>query len=107
MIKEGEKYLVSSDSWFMCPDGHQHLAAWGKVKVHNIEDLLGFKPIRPSTNWFLEIGDEKNHVIIAGCQIHHLVCCPNKPEIRQGTYTNTDSTFTHDINKIYIAEDVS
>lgn len=72
------KYLITTDNWFYAPDGRQYRAVWGEVTI--IEDsFLGVKTNRNSSNWFAKVGDDPNHVIIAGCQIHYSVRCEEKP----------------------------
>lgn len=64
------KYIITSDSWFIGPDGEEYRAVWGEVQV--LEDsFLGVRTNRNSTNWFLRVGTDDDHVIIAGCQVHH------------------------------------
>lgn len=71
-------YLINTDNWFYAPDGKQYKAVWGNVQI--IEDsFLGIKTNRNSSNWFARVGTEKNHVIIAGCQIHYAVKCERPP----------------------------
>lgn len=106
MIKEGHKYVVTSDAWFVAPDGEMYRSAWGMCKVYDIEKVLGFRPSRPSTNWYLEIGCDGKEVIIAGCQIHHLVRCEDRPDndrINQ-SYKHSDTGLMETANRIYIAE---
>jgi len=86
MIKNGEKYLVTSDSWFYGTDGNQYKSAYGICKIVEFKEAFGFVPQRPSTNWLMQIGEGENQVIIAGCQIHQLVKCDNKPIYRPGTF---------------------
>ena len=75
-------YLITTDAWFIAPDGKQYKSVWGYV--HIIDDsFLGIKTNRNSSNWFAKIGSEDNHVIVAGCQIHYAIRCEYKP--------NTDS----------------
>ena len=70
----GDKYLVTTDSWFYAPDGTIRKAVWGTLKaIHNSDDVLGFKPNRNSTNWYAEIGN----MTIAGCQIHYVIKTDN------------------------------
>ena len=73
------KYLITTDSWFIAPDGKQYRAAWGEAEILADESFLGIKTNRNSTNWFAKIGNEKSHIIIAGCQIHYAVKCDEKP----------------------------
>ena len=74
------KYLITTDNWFMAPDGKQYNAVWGEVEIVN-DSILGIKTNARSSNWFAKIGNENNHVIVAGCQIHYSIKCENKPNI--------------------------
>ena len=103
-IEQGKYYLVTSDGWFFGPDGEQYKAAWGKAEIVKIDDLLGFVPIRPSTNWFLVLGSGNKSIIIAGCQIHYLVQLDDKPLIKIGVFTEKDSDKTLPKNNVYVAE---
>jgi hypothetical protein len=73
------KYLITSDNWFYTPDGRQYKAVWGEVEIL-LDEFLGIKTNIRSSNWFAKIGTEKNHVIIAGCQIHYACKCEKKPK---------------------------
>lgn len=78
MFDKDAMYLISADSWFYAPDGSQLNAAYGKVEILS-DETLGLKTNRNSTNWYAKVGTEKNHVIIAGCQIHYAVKCNVNP----------------------------
>lgn len=72
------KYLITTDNWFVAPDGKQYRSVWGECEV--IEDaFLGVKTNRNSSNWFVKVGSEDKHVIVAGCQIHYSIKCESKP----------------------------
>lgn len=72
------KYLITTDNWFLAPDGKQYKACFGEVKI--VEDsFLNIKTNRNSSNWFAMVGNEDNHVLIAGCQIHYAIKCENTP----------------------------
>jgi len=73
------KYLISTDNWFVAPDGKQYRAAWGNVEILS-DSFLGIKTNHGSSNWFAKIGSEKKHIIIAGCQIHYAVKSEDKPD---------------------------
>ena len=103
-IKNGQRYLVTTDMWFFGADGNVYRSAWGKVYIETTENTLGFKPSRPSTNWFMRVGDGENSVIIAGCQIHYLVRCENIPDKKLGTYQRTDSNEDLARNSIWFTE---
>lgn len=72
------KYLITTDQWFMAPDGKQYRSAWGNVEIVS-DSILGIKTNLRSSNWFAKVGTEENHIIIAGCQIHYAVKTENKP----------------------------
>lgn len=74
------KYLISTDNWFFAPNGKQYNAVWGDVEILS-DSFLGVKTNYRSANWFAKIGTEKNHVIVAGCQIHYAVKCEEKPNL--------------------------
>ena len=74
-----EKYLITTDSWFIAPDGLQYKAAWGIVEILQ-DSFLGVKTNGRSANWFAKVGSESKHVIIAGCQIHYGVRCKDEPK---------------------------
>jgi len=72
------KYLITTDNYFIAPNGRLYRSVWGEVTI--IEDsFLGIKTNRNSTNWFAKVGSENNHVIIAGCQIHYVLRCEEQP----------------------------
>lgn len=65
-----KKYLITTDKWFLAPDGKMYRGVFGTVKsIDSDEKLLGVKTNSKSTNWYLQIGN----MIIAGCQIHYAV----------------------------------
>lgn len=72
------KYLITTDDWFIAPDGQQYKAAWGNVEIVN-DTILGIKTNARSTNWFAKVGNDEKHIIIAGCQIHYAVKAEEKP----------------------------
>lgn len=101
-----ERYLITTDNWFIAPDGLQYRAVWGTTEI--IEDsTLGLKTNRNSTNWYAKVGSNENHVIVAGCQIHYAVKCNEKPNVNNVDDWNTEGgnykEFTRP-TKIYIAE---
>jgi len=69
-IETGVKYLITTDNWFMAPNGRLYKAAFGTVHgTLSDEEALGIKTNSRSTNWFVSIGN----LLIAGCQIHYAV----------------------------------
>lgn len=83
------KYLITTDNWFVAPDGKTYRAVWGDVKIIE-DDFLGIKTNRNSSNWFAKVGSIDNHVIVAGCQIHYAVRCKNKPNVDEIEDYTTD-----------------
>lgn len=73
-LEKDETYLITTDDWFIAPDGYQYKSVFGTFKtIHNDFETLGIKTSRGSANWFVEIGN----MMIAGCQIHHVTRCNN------------------------------
>lgn len=100
------KYLITTNEWFIAPDGKNYKAAWGEVEI--IEDsFLGVKTNRMSANWFAKVGSEKSHLIIAGCQIHYATKCNSKPNTEPSEDWQADANKLNIYqrpNCIYIAE---
>ena len=100
------KYLITTDAWFIAPDGKQYKAAWGECEIMS-DNLLEIATNRNSTNWFVKVGSISKHVIIAGCQIHYAVKSEECPEISDVEDWHADGV---NFNKylrptqIYIAE---
>ena len=100
------KYLVTTDNWFIAPDGKYYRSVWGEAQTMTAVEALGVEPNRNSTNWMVRVGTEEHHILLAGCQIHYAVSCPDRPY--QG---DTSQTFPDDngkptvtSNQIYIPE---
>jgi hypothetical protein len=72
------KYLITTDAWFLAPDGKQYKSAWGEVEILS-DSILGIKTNLKSTNWFAKVGSLEKHIIIAGCQIHYACKSKTKP----------------------------
>jgi len=107
MIKAGQKYLVTCDNWFVAPNGETYQSAWGTAKILTTEQCFNFKPARPSTNWFLRIGNDEKHIIIAGCQIHYVIKSKIKPKdiYKNKTYIDKDmGGLKKSASRIYFAE---
>ena len=103
---QGKKYLVTTNNWFVAPDGNQYRSAWGEVEILQ-DDFLGIKTNRNSTNWFARIGVGNRHIIVAGYQIFYAVRCENIPFTGEPIEHNFHEGKTvKDIgcSKIYIAQ---
>lgn len=72
------KYLITTDSWFYGHDGKKYRSVYGTVKVLK-DSFLGIDTNRNSTNWYIQVGNEYSHLIIAGCQIHYAQKLGNAP----------------------------
>ena len=101
------KYLITTDNWFMAPDGYEYRSVWGEARVVEANEALGIKTNRNSTNWYVKIGSEKNHMILAGCQIHYAARCDHEPNIGdKKDYTTSGGNHLEYSRrtKIYIAQ---
>lgn len=72
------KYLITTDCWFLAPDGQQYKAVWGDVTIVD-DSVLGIKTNRNSVNWYARIGTDEKHIIVAGCQIHYAFKTDKQP----------------------------
>lgn len=83
-LSNGGKFLVTADAWFVGPDGEFYNSAFGEVEILDDEETLGIKTNRGATNWFAQVGNKDEFVIIAGCQIHYAVKCDSVPDAARG-----------------------
>jgi hypothetical protein len=68
----GTRVLVTTQNWFLAPDGVEYKGIYGTVKaVLSDADTLGIRTNARSTNWYVEIGS----MLVAGCQIFYAVRC--------------------------------
>lgn len=74
------KYLITTDAWFLAPDGNQYKSAWGEVEIVS-DAILGIKTNLRSTNWFAKVGSNDKHILIAGCQVHYACKSETMPNI--------------------------
>lgn len=66
----GDEVLITTDNWFVAPDGKQYRSAFGTLhSINSDEATLGVRTNDRSTNWYVQIGN----LTIAGCQIHYAV----------------------------------
>ena len=84
-----KRVLVTTTNWFFAPDGKQYKAVYGTLKnLHQAEAVLGFKPDRAHTNWFVEIGA----MMIAGCQVLYCVQSDEMPYLGTTTEQRVSDT---------------
>lgn len=97
----GKKCLITTQQWFIAPDGKDYTAAYGTLKaIHEAGKTLGFIPNRSHANWFIEIGD----MIIMGCQVMYITVCteePNLGEAEMFDYSNGQVNINMRPSKIY------
>lgn len=94
------KYLITTDHWFYAPDGRQYKAVFGECKILK-DDVLGIKTNRASTNWYVQVGNDVDNILIAGCQIHYAIKCESVDSSKG--YTEDDKGREHIASsRIYI-----
>lgn len=102
------KYLITTDKFFVAPDGVTYSAAWGDVKILGDESIMGIKTNRQSANWYAIVGGNGKEIVIAGCQIFYAVKCEKKPNTDEvhDWYNGSDGHVVDTIRptRIYIAE---
>lgn len=107
MEKSEEYFLITTDRFFVAPNGQQYCAVWGKVEIIQDNDLLGIKTNARSSNWYAKVGPEDNYVIIAGCQIHYAIKCNERPSDEPCKTWDLNATdYNEDLtpSKIYFTE---
>ena len=72
------KFLVTTNQWFMAPDGQMYQSVWGNVQIVS-DSILGVKTNARSANWYAKIGPDDSFIIVAGCQIFYAVKCEQRP----------------------------
>lgn len=83
----GKNVLVTTQNWFITPNGEEKKAIWGKLNgIFKDTDTLGFAVNRPNTNWYVSIGN----MTVAGCQILYLV------QSDECNFGDADGFYTHD-----------
>ena len=101
------KYLITTDKFFVAPNGITYSAAWGDVKILGDESIMGIRTNRQSANWYAVVGCNGKEIIIAGCQIFYAIKCEEKPYTGDAVDWTVENgkfeTYTRP-TKIYIAE---
>lgn len=104
-IQIGKKVLITTNNWFVAPDGRQYMAVFGTVKaVLDSQQTLGVKTNARSTNWYVELGN----MTIAGCQIFYAVRTDRVELGEVPAYEVKDGVVTHIKipSRIYNADEV-
>lgn len=104
-LEIGETALITTEDWFIAPDGKQYKSVFGTVHaVLSSEETLGVKTNARSTNWYVEIGN----MTMAGCQIHYAIRCSvadvNFGDATEGYVFEGKGTETTICSRIYNAE---
>jgi len=99
----GQTYLITTDCFFIAPDGNEYRAVFGTINAINSDkECLGITTNRGSTNWYVSIGN----MMVAGCQIHYAIQtnnCNLKPFVRTVEH-HGDTMFCKESNsRIYDA----
>lgn len=103
-LEIGETALITTEDWFIAPDGKQYKSVFGTVhSVLSSEETLGVKTNARSTNWYVEIGN----MTVAGCQIHYAIRCSvadmNFDKVTEGYVFEGKGTETTVASRIYNA----
>lgn len=91
MIKVGDKALITTQQWFLAPDGLEYKAVFGTVKgIYTDSETLGIKTNARSTNWYAEIGN----ITIAGCQIFYAIKTDSANLKKVKSWSNSSGSYT-------------
>lgn len=99
LIQNNELYLITTNHWFFGPDGEQYRSVYGRCELIEAKAEMGFTPAR-SANWYVRIGNDSSHMIIAGCQIHYLLRTDDRPVNRPGMIPPKEGELERPINCI-------
>lgn len=70
------KHLITTEEYFVAPDGQQYKAVFGTVTIVDKRIMIGELKANPrSVNWYAQVGTGQGSIIIAGCQISYAVKC--------------------------------
>lgn len=104
MITPGQKYLITTEEFFVAPDGEEYRSAHGTVHaIVDAESALGIRTNARSTNWYAICGD----MIIAGCQIHYVTRTDRvsfDPSTAEGMHEGNVTTGKRAITRIWDAD---
>lgn len=105
MLLTGKKYLLTTDEWFVAPDGLKYNSIYGRVEIKRFDDLFGFTP-RGHANWLVSL--EGGRINIAGCRVNYAMQL-EEPPINTLTnsvlFWNGKETIPFWYNNIYIANE--
>lgn len=101
----GKTVLITTNNWFIAPDGVQYKAIFGVLHAINAtQGTLGFTPSRNHTNWFAEVGN----MTIAGCQILYCFRCEEselvKGEVDEYKIVEKQVTYYRRPTMIYVTQ---
>lgn len=100
-VNVGDKVLVTTDNWFIAPDGKQYRSVFGRVKdICDAKQTLGIDTNRNSTNWYMQVGN----MILAGCQIHYAIKCDSVNTDTKDWYEENGQHKERDNSMIYCAD---
>ena len=106
-MEEGVNYLITTDDWFMGPNGKQYKAVWAPVEILQDNEILGIKTNARSSNWYAKVGYFNDHIIVAGCQIHYAARCNQEPKLENDNNWEFHQGQKIDFeikNKVYITQ---
>ena len=97
-IEINKKYLITTDNFFIAPNGEQYNAVFGTVSTveSDEENLYGNETNMGYTKWYVVIGN----MIVAGDQIHYCIQTdsvlfrpgPKKEMVHEGNLTIAHNT---------------
>lgn len=99
------KYLITTDDWFFAPDGREYRAAWGEVEVLKEDETISYRINADPAKWFMRIGNEESHMIIAGDRIHYMIKSENPPSTEETFDFSSEGNFRNP-TRIYLFQTI-
>lgn len=75
----GELMLLQTQDWINAKDGSTYKDIWGRVRVLQMKDVLGFDPRGHVTNFVYQVGSGESSVFVMGCRVLYAQICREKP----------------------------
>lgn len=75
----GELMLLQTQDWINAPDGSTYKDIWGRTRVIQMKEVLGFDPRGHVTNFVYQVGEGPNTVFVMGCRVLYAHICHARP----------------------------
>ena len=78
MINNNKKYLITTRR-FSAPDGLEYDSVWGRIRIINTEEFLGFATKGEDSGFVLQVSGDTKSLYVFGYQVECIMECEEKP----------------------------